>query len=328
MKPQLIDILKFFQKRVSKDSHSRGAIRYSLDEAAVRSNLEIIYRSGTSRLAQLAYFIDSSLAIGKMEGFKPSIEVEASNDFQIAFNNYDTMPENLARSFNQQMGEWACNVVMRELCEYLHYYLLQVYETCLTMKLADQELKLDQIDKLQEMSEKFEKKGLSERFQILQKEFGIDVNFRQELASLYEARHIFAHFDGYVQKKFCNNQGAVVLAWPKNKYQLVKRKGGKKIAYHRVPRPIDPRIYSDFTITYFGKSVQRKYAVGQRISLSAQDIQDLLFLFIHTFDHLQGGIVRFAQRHHLNVRDFKDYQIGMSLMAQQMPIPLTDMEPS
>lgn len=324
MKPQLIDVLKLFQKRIPKDSHSRGAIRYSLDEAAVRSNLEIIYRSSTGRLAQLAYFVDSSLAVGKMEDFKPSIEAEASSDFQIAFNDYDTMPEKLAQSFNQQMGEWACNVVMRELCEYLHYYLLQVYETCLTMKLAGQDIKLDKIDEIQAISEQFEKKGLPERFQILNKEFDIDVNFRHELASLYEARHIFAHFDGYVQKKFCNNQGVVVLTWPKNKYQLVKRKDGKKIAYHRVPRPIDPKVYSDFTITYFGKSVQKKYAVGHRIALSAQDIQDLLFLFIHTFDHLQGRIVQFAQRHHLNVRDFKDYQIGMSLMAQAVPASLMD----
>ena len=319
MKPQLIDILELFKKRIPQDAQGQGAIRFTLDETAIRSNLEIIYSSSTNRLSQLAYFVDASLAIGKMADFKPSIEAEASPDFQIAFNGYDTMPQQLAQNLNKQMGTWTCNVVMRELCEYLNYYLLQLYETCLTIRLAGKDIKPDQIDEIRKEADQFERRGLPERFQILEKEFGITVNFRQELASLYEARNIFAHFDGYVQRKFCNNQGALFIAWPKNKYQLVKRKNSKKIPYHRVPRPINPEQYNDFTITYFAKPVQKKYVVGERITLSAQDIQDLLFLFIHTFDHLQGGIVQYAQEHHLKVGDFKDYQIKIMLLAHAIP---------
>ena len=85
MKPHLIDILELFKKRVPQDSLGKGAIRFTLDEAAIRSNLEIIYSSGTNRLAQLAYFVDASLAIAKLEGFKPSIEARGFTRFSNCF---------------------------------------------------------------------------------------------------------------------------------------------------------------------------------------------------------------------------------------------------
>lgn len=319
MKPQLVDILEFVKERIPQDASGKGFLRYSINEAAVCSNLEIIYGLATSRLSHLAYFIDSSATVSNMKDFKPCTKELDLTEFRNDFHDYDAMSLESARRLNQQMHAWVCNVVMRELCEYLHYHLLQVYEACMTIKLAGQDITPDQIDGIRRDSGLFEGKTVSERLNILKKDFGIVSVFQQELASLYKARHVFAHFDGYIQKKFCDENGFFTLFWPKNKCRLVKRSNGKKVPYHKVPRPIDSNVFTTFEITYFGQPVRMKYKIGDRINIDSNDVRDLIFLFNHVFDQLQGGLVKFVQGRNLKVRDFESYRLKAEIMAHIMP---------
>src|SRR5690606_24195534 len=110
-------------------------------------------------------------------------------------------------TLNSSLANWITNQVVRDLNEFLMYYLLGVYESCVLATYAEKSITPRDVLEGRVRSERFGGNGLKDRLKILRKEFGLDLMHKQEVLSLYELRNIFAHFDGTVQRKFCKDRG-------------------------------------------------------------------------------------------------------------------------
>lgn len=310
----LIDILEWLERSTPKNIKGDAVVEYDLDRKAAAHNIEVIYHASSGRLAQLSYFIDMAATVNSSVNFKPS--PPASERIRAAFYDYEELADESLQSLNTAMNAWVSNQVMRELCEFLHYYLLQVYEFCLINKYASKPIRLAQIESIREEVDKFEKSDLRDRLRLLRREAKIRLAepHRQSITSLYKARNIFAHFDGRVQRKFCDSKkGVVEILWPKNSYHLHKRDGGKKVPYHKVRKPFSGHEYDQIIITWLGETKMKTYYIGERIHLETEQLHELIFFFVFIFSDIQKGLIQYAKNSGVEVRDFEAYGLAPSI---------------
>jgi|GEM_PF-4017064 len=304
----LIDILEWLESSTPKNIRGDAVIEYDLDKRAAAHNIEAIYHASSGRLARLSYFIDTAATVNSTANFKPSPPV--SERIRVAFYDYEELTGEPLQSLNAAMNAWVSNQVMRELCEFLHYYLLQVYEFCLINKYASNPIRLAQVQSIREEVDKFEKSDLRDRLRLLGREAKIRLAepHRQSITSLYKARNIFAHFDGVVQRKFCDSKrGVVEIQWPKNSYHLHKRHGGKKVPYYKVRKPFSGGEYAQITITWLGETKRETYRVGDRIHLETEQLHELIFFFVFIFSDIQKGLIQYAKKNGIEVKGFDAY---------------------
>lgn len=320
----LIDILEWLQKRTPLHNRDDAVVEYDLDKKATSNNIETIYHATSSRLATLSYFVEAAFTLKNMSDFKPL--PQSSRSVRMSFYGYEELVCEATQPLNEAMNAWVGHQVMRELCEFLHYYLLQVYEFCLINKYASKPIKLSQVDKIRAEVDKFEKSDLRDRLRMLRGEASIRFSHphHQSIISLYKARNIFAHFDGRVQRKFCDpKSGVIEIQWPKNTYHLRKRRGGKKVPYHRVRKPFSGNEYDQITITWLGETKRKTYRAGERISLDVEQIHELIFFFVFIFGDIQKGLIRYAKKRGIEVKDFEAYALATSvgfIGEEELPI--------
>lgn len=309
---KLIDLLEAAGKQTPPELKNEAAVNYTVNKDLVASNLEAIYHRSSSRLAQLSYFLDSITSITDKDDFRPNLK--HNDHIKISFYDYEDMNSKDILLLNKQMEAWMSNQVMRELLEFLHYYLLDVYERCLIIKHSSFPVKITQIENIRKDVDDFEKSDIKKRFKKLRRESKIEISHRNAVASLYNARNVFAHFDGVVQEKFCGNNDYMEVLWPQNSYLLKRRKNNKNIPWHKVPKPFSGDEYSQVIINWLEKPKIQKYMVGDKIKLSVQDIHEMIFFFICIFNEIQQGIIRFANKHDIPARDLNYYGLEQSIV--------------
>lgn len=228
------------------------------------------------------------------------------------FNDLENIKDEDASVLNHSFSKWISNLLLRELDEFLQYYLLAIYETCLIIKFVGKEITPADIVNAKGAAKDFEESSLKERLKALRQDYDIDFTHKPELYSLHKLRHIFAHFDGIVQKKFCNDSGVLEVAWPVNSVKLKHRKTGKLVPFEKVPRPFN-KEYGEVQINWLSNPNKTEYAVKDKIELSHAELNQLVFFYLYVFNQLHDGLVEYARENGIKVRPFQKYSLTPSL---------------
>ena len=307
-KIKLLDVLQAGLNLIPLNDRANSTIEFDINRQNISGNLEVLYQNSNQRIAQLAYYTHWSSNFRDNSDLQPELLLDKiDGNIGMVFNDPTVLKKNVVQSLNNDFSSWISNQVIRELNEYLLFYLLDLYEVCLVVQQAAKPIKPRDVVDIQKKSKKFEKSGLKDRLKELRKNFGIEVAHSKELVSLYVIRNIFAHFDGIVQRKFCKDGEKLEVFWPQNTYELERRSDGKAVSYDSVPKPFKGNDYSQIHITWLNKPYCKTYQVGEKILLTREQINELFFFYLSVFNELQRGLVNFCELNDVRVKDPSQY---------------------
>ena len=278
--------------------------RYKLDRAAITNNIETRFLWSAQRIRTLSYALNWSQTLKKSKR-KPDNLVRRKE--QIIFHDLRTMPPNEVKAENEGLANWIVSQVIRDLNEYISYHILQVHDMCARLPDADKYLTSQDIQNALLKSREFETRGLADGLKILRKEFGIKFQNQRMLINLYKMRNLFAHFDGIVQRKYCDAKGTFKTRWLANKRYLVRRRTGKRVLYSKVSGPISGKEYSQMQTEWLARVEERTYKLGDKIELDIKDVSDLVFFHMCVLNELQVSTIKFMKSQGFLVREFDAY---------------------
>lgn len=293
----------------------RGAsmLAFDLDEKSLDRNLESTYQIAISRLTHIDYYFQWSYGLSQNpQTLPPNTDFLEVDGMLHQFNDLENMKDEDTYSLNNSFSKWIRNLLLRELDEFLQYYLLAIYETCLIVKFVDKGITPKDIINAKTDAKKFEASSLKDRLKTLRKNYKIDFTHKPELYSLHKLRNIFAHYDGVVQKKFCDKSGTLKITWPINKVQVKHRKTGKLIPFKKAPKPFN-KEYGEVQIVWLSTSKKIKYTPNDKIELSHAELNQLVFFYLYVFNELHNGLVAYAKDKGIKVRSFNKYSLTPSL---------------
>lgn len=304
----LIEVLENTLALVPFDYRKELAIEFRSSEEKLRQNLEAIYTLATQRLLHLSYYLEWSRTIDKKKGLSPE-PIEGDNfDYVLAaFHDFNDMKPNVLEFFNASFTSWINNQVVRELNEFLKFYLAELHETCTALKYTKKPITPSDIADIRKECKEFENGGMRERLAALRKNFDFEITHNREILSLYKVRNIFSHHDGIVIKKFCNKDGYLEVVWPQNKFRFKKRDKNEWVPYHKARKAFSSRNYESIQVTWLGNPEIKRYQPQEQIKLSYKDLNDLIFFYLFVFNELHAQLVDIVQGHGLKVKDFKEY---------------------
>lgn len=301
-----LDILNLLEKKASEANSTDAEIEYTLSKKGTAQGLEALYHYSINRLADASYTLDS-LTTTHEKQLRPDVN-ESYADIHSRFYNYEKLSTEEVNNLNSRLLSRTINSLIRDLTEFLSYYLLHIYELSMVIEHSRKGIKFTEVESLKRDVTEFEKSPITQRFKLLKKLTKANSQHRQEIASLYKARNVFAHFEGVVQEKFCTNNGKLEILWPVNDCKLKNRKTGKLISYSKVKKPFKGDDYESFKVTWLSKPKRSTYNKGDSIQLSTKDAHDLIFFFWHIFNEIQEGMIRYSLKHEIPARKFETYQ--------------------
>ncbi len=288
-------------------------LQYSLDEKSLDKNLESTYQLAISRLTHIDYYFQWSYSLSQnTQTLPPPTDFLKVEGMLHQFNDLEDMKEEDTTALNHSFSKWISNLLLRELDEFLQYYLLAIYETCLIIKFVNKEIAPADVVNAKTAAKNFEKSSLKDRLKTLRQDYNIDFTHKPELYSLHKLRHIFAHFDGVVQKKFCNKSGVLEITWPVNSVKARHRETGELIPFEKTPRPFN-KDYEEIQITWLSNPKKIKYTIKEKIELSHAELNQLVFFYLYIFNELHDGLVKYTKKNNIKVRPFQKYSLTPSL---------------
>ena len=309
----IIEILEMVLDKIPLHERKAASIAYNINEQGLDENLETIYKTAISRLTHIDYYLQWSYSLSeKPQTLPPKTDFLEVEGMLHQFNDLDNIKNENVCSLNNLFSKWINNLLIRELDEFLQYYLLAIFETCLIVKLVDKKITPADIVTLRKAAKNFEESSLRERLKTLRRDYEIDFTHKSELYSLHKLRHIFAHFDGVVQKKFCNENDALEVTWPINKVKLKHRKTGKLVPFEKAPKPFN-KDYGEVQITWLSNPKKIIYNVKDKIELSHAALNQLVFFYLYIFNELHDGLVKYARKNSIKVRPFQKYALTPNL---------------
>ncbi|MEE3323646.1 MAG: hypothetical protein VX196_06900 [Pseudomonadota bacterium] len=294
----------------------RGSVRigFKLDEVSLDKSLETKYQIATSRLRHLDYFLMWSYGVHQKDTlYPPETEPFEVKGVPCSFNDFDEMGSSDLSLLNSSFSKWINNHLVRDLDEFLQYYLLSIYETCLIAEYVGQAITPRDIITAKESAKKFEASSLQERLKVLRRNYKIDVTHKSEIYSLNKIRQIFAHFDGVVQKKFCDDNGVLKVKWPTNSIKLKHRKTGKLVPFEKASQPFNVE-YGAAQIKWLSDPKEAEYKVNDCIELTHSDLNQLIFFYLYVFNELQENLVNYILQKGVNVRGFETYSLSPTVV--------------
>lgn len=314
-----LSIFQLFQNLIDQvplQQRHNLTLEFDLIQKHTAHNVEIMYRISTQRLAQLSYFHEWARTLNNAPTLKPQHDNKYAPDYiRSSFHDLETINSKTTETLNSSFSGWIMHNILRDCNEFLMYYLLGVFETCLIAKNYEGSLKPENVVNGRVKSEKFEKNGLIDRLKILRKDFDINPTHSQELIGLYKLRNIFAHFDGTVQQSDCQKDGMLKVLWPTNTYKFRKTGTNKWIPYSKVRKPFSSEQYDKVNIYWFNKKETKTYQCGEKITLSEKELNDLLSFYLFVFNEIQKDFVSLMQRQNIKVKDFRKYICEPSFMG-------------
>ena len=312
-------VFQLFQNLIDQVPLSKRhklTLEFDLIQKHTAHNVEIMYRISTQRLAQLSYSHEWARTLNNSAILKPHCHNKYAPDYiRSSFHDLEAISEKTTESLNGAFSSWIMNNILRDCNEFLMYYLLGVFETCLIAKNHEGSLKPEDVVNGRIKSQKFEKNGLADRLKILRKDFDIAPTYCHELIGLYKLRNIFAHFDGIIQQDDCQKDGTLKVLWPTNTYKFRKTGTNEWIPYRKVRKPFSAEQYDKVTIHWFNKRETKIYQAGERITLSEKELNDLLSFYLFVFNEIQKDFVTFMKKQNLKVKDFQKYICEPSFMG-------------
>lgn len=290
--------------------HLRGMVGFGFNfsEDDLDKNLESKYQFAQSRLTHLSFYLEWAYGLYQNDQtLPPETEMMKVQGLPCSFHDFDDIELEDLSVLNKSFSKWINNQLVRDLDEYLQAHLLVIYETCLVAQYAGRKILAKNFVEMRQAANKFEGSSLRERLRILRKEYAIDIEHKSEVYSLNKIRQIFAHFDGVVQKKFCDKNGVLKVTWPTNTVKFKNQKTGKLVLQEDIPKHSED--YRGMQITWFDQPKITTYRDKDCIELSHADLNQLIFFYLYIFNKLQYSLVEYVRQEGVRVRPFKEYAI-------------------
>lgn len=304
----IFEMLQLLLEGIPLEDRGTTTFEFSLIEEGLSNNIEVIYKMATQRLAHLAYYLEWGKGLdGNSKDTPPQLGLSKEAVASCRFHDFDEIKPQEVFALNRSFSSWIANQVIRDLNEYLKYFLLGVYESSLVAQYAGRSISPKDIVEARKLADKFEGGGLEDRLKMLRKSYGIKITHRAEILSLNRIRNIFAHFDGVVQRKFCNKEGLLTVSWPTNTIKIKERSSGKLILFDDVPKPFSGDEYGEVQVTWLNNPNKTEYRPNDRIQLSHSDLNELIFFYLYVVNELQRTLVSSIEQRDINLKPFDGY---------------------
>ena len=200
------------------------------------------------------------------------------------FNNYrltdvtaiKLIPENVdskqLKEFKEEFSSWIVGCGLRELIETFSVFLDLIYDASLHVLIYKGELTQQEAIKFYN---NFISKGLREKFNILESQFGIKYQHSDYLITINQARNCLTHRRGIVGEKDYNKNSNLTIKWLGIDF-IIKPPSGN-IKTHDVSIPLSEPIFIEKdTLTYF-KYVERSltFEKGKIIKIPPRSLAEI-----------------------------------------------------
>lgn len=149
---------------------------FSISRKTTAQNIELFYKLATQRLFMLAYYLEWAKILEKNETSAPhQREDYKTSEISISFHDIENLGTQERQAYNTSFSLWTINQIIRELNEFLLFYLLEIHETCLIVRYADKAISPEDIVNGRMATEFFEKMGMKDRLEVLE-DFGFTIN--------------------------------------------------------------------------------------------------------------------------------------------------------
>ena len=201
-------------------------------------------------------------------------------------------------SFKREFGRWIVTGGLRELIESFSVYLDAIHSAC--VKMAIRRGTMDGTH-VKGVVWKFLRGGLSDKLGILESSFKVSTAHAKDLLSINQARNCLAHRRGVVGLQDCSSGHLCEVSWI-----------GVDIAMHKPSGEeieLGPENLSDGIVWEKDAQLlvrrhrrQRQYNVGERISFSAKDLEEMCNVVIWSANDIKRTTIDYARGVGVEVR--------------------------
>jgi hypothetical protein len=122
----------------------------------------------------------------------------------------DDLPNERIDEVKQEFAQWITGNGLREIQEHLAMFLDQFHRFILLVRQTKGAIDEEVAEKSQREFERF---GVPNKIDMLQKRFAIELEYAKEVASLYEARNCLTHDLGIVSQRRLNEGDKFKVRW-------------------------------------------------------------------------------------------------------------------
>lgn len=214
----------------------------------------------------------------------------------------DFFPSNLPAErvgeFKKQFALWVIGCGLRELLEHYALFLDHIHKNALLVFLIED--KLGSVDPEKKQEEFNQRLGIPDKLERLKKMFSISPDDPESIKSLYLARNCLTHNFGIVTQRQCGPDESLTLTW---KTLDVIAKGEET----GIERPLTELIglLTEEETSIFTKTArrERKFALGEKIQLSQQDLWEICFFFnAYAIPSAVQSFIEFLEAHGIPVK--------------------------
>ena len=203
----------------------------------------------------------------------------------------DKVEDTVVTEFKDSFEKWVISNGLRELIETFAVFLDKVHQVCLLMATHKKSIGEEDADTF---GPAFEWKGVEDKLKILRERFGIQSDKEKYFSSINQARNCITHRRGKVGPEDLRGTPSFKLVWWAFDV-YAETPSGKKI--NLMPPFPKGGIYLDEGATVKMKINEREkeYQLGNVISLSPTDVNEICFLVKLATDDISKGAIQFAQ---------------------------------
>ncbi|PCI52977.1 MAG: hypothetical protein COB36_14050 [Alphaproteobacteria bacterium] len=292
------------------------SLQFSLKDTIVK-NIESFYHYGTRRIAFLFYCIEWSAHIEKSKGAVPQAHVNKNSkklNLNLAFQDLNNPDIAEIKELNLTFSDWTYENVLRGLDEFFQYYLLNAFDLSASLNFSNKEIKISQIYQGILKEKDFERAGLKERLNILEKDFGLSFKYKEEVLSFNNVRNVLSHHDGYVRAGDCNNN-YIEIFWLAHAVKARRRDTGKLVPLQRLSY-LDTNKYDELKFDFFSKQRRRKFFKHDRIKISEGDLREICQFYLLVLNTFQESLCELALKNNYSVRSFSEYRLSEQISAE------------
>jgi hypothetical protein len=190
----------------------------------------------------------------------------------------DASPQEVA-AYKIDFGKWILTTGLRELVEAYEISLDRMHAECLRLySLLGKRTR-------QRKGKSFEFLGLERKLAALEHEFGILTDATADLSSLMKARHCLSHRGGVVAREDCKDSDRLLLKFKRLRV-FAKQPSGEELEIRDV---IAKKIVllDGANIMMQLQEVEKPFPIGSAISLSPEEIQDVLWTIYRSATNLR-----------------------------------------
>lgn len=182
--------------------------------------------------------------------------------------------ERTIERYKEQFRVWITSCGLRELLEHYAFMLDQMHHYGLAV--AHMKGFMDQLGNPIKLQASFDRLGLIQKLLFLRDRFGVEPEHTQHIAALYHARNSLSHGFGTVRAKEAGEDDKLHLRWLASELWAVGEESGEEFPIGELFHAAKPE---QTRIQLRCLERERSYSVGERLTLSGQDLWEICYFF-------------------------------------------------